>query len=92
MGQTIVTVTQLAGMLETMTCQWNDRRLHIYATRLITPNHYLVYQKSNLTIPSDQYHSIIASHSILTLLSLMHEATMNYIRMSTIIEDIVVKC
>ncbi|KAG2221554.1 hypothetical protein INT45_004548 [Circinella minor] len=45
-------------------------------------------KEKNLTIPSDQYHCATASHSILTLSSLMHEATMNYIRMSTMIEEI----
>ncbi|KAG2217506.1 hypothetical protein INT45_001793 [Circinella minor] len=77
---------KLAGMLEAITCQWNNRRLHIYATRLITPNRYLVYQKTNLTIPSDQYHCATASHSILILLSLMHEATINYIRIQESVE------
>ncbi|KAI7860622.1 hypothetical protein BDC45DRAFT_492401 [Circinella umbellata] len=84
----LLRLRKLAGMLEAITCQWNDRRLYIYATRLITPNCYLVYQKSNLTIPSDQYHCATASHSILILLSLMHEVIMNYIRMSTMIEEI----
>ncbi|ORX57621.1 hypothetical protein DM01DRAFT_1362249 [Hesseltinella vesiculosa] len=78
----------LASELEAITCQWRGREMLVFGTKLIDDGKFLAYKKASLLIPSDIHHCATASRALMVLLSIMHNTTLNFMRMSIMLNAI----
>lgn len=78
--------TVLAAKLEAMTCQWSERKMTIYGTRMLTSGKFLSYLKAKIEIPAVHGYYATAAKALMVLLSVKREVTLNYIRMVTMLE------
>ncbi|KAI8138754.1 hypothetical protein BJV82DRAFT_629506 [Fennellomyces sp. T-0311] len=76
----------LVSQLEALTCQFEERKLTVFATRMLPSGEFLVYTKATALIPTSASHYAAAARVLLVILSIKRLVTLNYMKLTTMIE------
>ncbi|KAI7905685.1 uncharacterized protein BX663DRAFT_484161 [Cokeromyces recurvatus] len=78
----------LVGELEAVTCQWQERKLTVFGTRMLPSGHFIVYKKATAFISSVSGHYGAAAKLLQIVLSLKRLVTLNHMKLISMIDAI----
>ncbi|GAA5800663.1 hypothetical protein HPULCUR_006099 [Helicostylum pulchrum] len=78
----------LVSELEAVSCQWQERKLTVFGTRMLPSGRFIVYRKATAHISSTAGHYSSAARLFQIILSVKRLVTLNHMKLTAMIDTI----